>query len=77
VYIRDRGGLGACPPIAGRGGVCGFIAPGIGRGGVIPTGIAATGFLCGVLVGSYKPGMLHACSEKRRLGWTYRLVIAL
>lgn len=58
VYIRDREGLGTCPPTAGRGGVCEYIPPGIGRGGVIPSGIGAMDFLCGVFFGSYKSGTL-------------------
>lgn len=77
VYIRDREGLSACPPLAGRGGVCEYVAPGIGRGGVIPSEIVAIAFLCGVLFGSYKPGTLAACSMKTngwvgRTGWSYR-----
>ena len=77
VYIRDREGLGTCPPTAGRGGVCEYIPPGIGRGGVIPSGIGAMDFLCGVFLGSYKPSELDARWAKRygragRTGWSYR-----
>ena len=48
VYIRDREELGACPPTAGRRGVCEYTPPGIGRGGVIPSGVGVMDFLCGV-----------------------------
>lgn len=73
MYIRDRDGSGACPPTAGRGGVCWFIPPGIGRGGVIPSGIKAGDLFCGVFDGSYKHRVLGASPTTRNTGHDARV----
>ena len=73
VYIREREGTGACPATAGRGGVCRFIPPGIGRGGVSPSGIAAIGLFCGVFEGSYNPHILDGRLSKRNTGQDARV----
>ena len=65
-YVIEE--LGACLPTAGRGGVCDYIPQGIGRGGVIPSGIGAIDFLRGVLFVSYKPGTSQALRAQRTVG---------